>query len=328
MQMRKLGRTGLDVSLLTFGCGAVGGLMTKGDPADQMKAVTRALALGVNFFDTAPLYGDGASERNIGRILREIGANVVLGTKVNVGPDEKVDVGAAIERSLEASLKRLGRERVDLLQLHNSISTAGKPRDLHPDVVLGEVAPAFERLKAAGKIGHGGITAIGDTDALHRVVTSGRFATAQIVYNLLNPSAGRSLPVGYPGQDYGKLLEVAAGAGMGTIVIRVIAGGALSGDVARHPLGMAVVAPIGSGADYAVDAANARRFQPIVPRAGARDTVDLAIRYVAGNAAVSTLQVGIATVEQFEAGAQSVLAGPLPAEAMAEIAAVQDSLRA
>ena len=70
MQKRKLGRTGLDISLLTFGCGAVGGLMTKGDPADQMHAVRRALEVGVNFFDTAPLYGNGASETNVERIQR------------------------------------------------------------------------------------------------------------------------------------------------------------------------------------------------------------------------------------------------------------------
>ena len=61
MQTRKLGRTGLSVSVLTFGCGAVGGLMTRGRPEAQERAVARALEAGINHFDTAPSYGDGAS---------------------------------------------------------------------------------------------------------------------------------------------------------------------------------------------------------------------------------------------------------------------------
>ena len=324
MEKRGLGRTGLDISLLTFGCGAVGGLMTKGDPADQMRAVQRALEIGINFFDTAPLYGDGASETNVGRIFSELKPDVVLGTKVNVPPDGKQNIGAAIDRSIDASLKRLRRDHVDLLQLHNSISAEGRPRDLHPDVVLDEVVPAFARLKAAGKIRFAGITAIGDTTALHKVIAARAFDTAQIVYNLLNPSAGRAVPAGYPAQDYGQLLVKATEAGMGTIVIRVLAGGALSGDEARHPLGVQQVAPIGSGADYRSDVAQARRFDPLVAGAGASDKVELAIRFVASHPAVTTLQVGIATPAQFEGAAAAVSKGPLPAAVRDAIASLQD----
>src|SRR5262245_33030217 len=57
MEKRRFGRTGLDVSVLGFGCGAVGGLMVKGEPADQERAVSRALELGINYFDTAQMYG-------------------------------------------------------------------------------------------------------------------------------------------------------------------------------------------------------------------------------------------------------------------------------
>jgi L-galactose dehydrogenase/L-glyceraldehyde 3-phosphate reductase len=324
MEKRKLGRTGLDISLLTFGCGAVGGLMTKGEPADQMKAVRRALEVGVNFFDTAPLYGDGASETNVGRIFSEIKPDVVLGTKVNVPPDGKANIGAAIDRSIEASLKRLRRDHVDLLQLHNSIAPDGRPRDLDADVVLGEVVPAFERLKRAGKIRFGGITAIGDTASLHRVIEARAFDTAQIVYNLLNPSAGRPIPRGYPGQDYRELVAKAAEAGMGTIIIRVLAGGALSGEEARHPLGVQDVAPIGSGTDYRSDVLRARRLDPAVAAAGVADKIELAIRYVASHPAVTTLQVGIATPGQFEGAVAAVTKGPLSAPALAEIRRLQD----
>jgi len=328
MEKRRLGRTGLDVSLLTFGCGAVGGLMTKGDPADQMRAVRRALEAGVNFFDTAPLYGNGASETNIGRILAESKPDVVIGTKVNVPPESKDNVAAAIERSVDESLRRLKRDTVDLLQLHNSISDQGRPRDLAPDVVLAEVVPAFEKLKRAGKIRFSGMTAIGDTVALHRVVEARVFDTAQIVYNLLTPSAGRDVPTGFPAQDFGRLLAKTIGAGMGTIVIRVLAGGALSGEETRHPLGAQDVVPIGSSADYRTDVGRARIFDPAVGAAGAADKVELAIRYVAGNPHVSTLQVGIATPEQFEGAIRAVGNGPLPEPVLAQIKALQDSLTA
>ena len=72
METRILGKTGLKVSVLSFGCGAVGGLMVKGTAADQERAVARALELGINYFDTAPMYGNGESERNLGRVLQNL----------------------------------------------------------------------------------------------------------------------------------------------------------------------------------------------------------------------------------------------------------------
>ena len=72
MEMRTLGRTGVKVSVLGFGCGAVGGMMVKGSPADQERAVARALEASVTFFDTAPMYGNGASETNLGRVLAKL----------------------------------------------------------------------------------------------------------------------------------------------------------------------------------------------------------------------------------------------------------------
>ena len=70
-------------------------------------------------------------------------------------------------------------------------------------------------------------------------------------YNLLNPSAGMKLPSNYPAQDYGNLIERARASGVGTIGIRVLAGGALSGVETRHPLGMPSVDPLGSASSYA-----------------------------------------------------------------------------
>ena len=103
-----LGRTKLKVAALGFGCGAVGGLMVRGAPKDQERAVARAVELGINYFDTAPSYGNGESERNLGRVLGLLKPNVLVGTKVNVPAAERARVGAAIAVSLEASLRRLG----------------------------------------------------------------------------------------------------------------------------------------------------------------------------------------------------------------------------
>jgi ribonuclease Z len=74
MNQRPLGSTGLTVSELGFGCGSVGGLMVRGDPADQRRAVARALDAGITYFDTAPSYGDGRSEENLGRALHDLDA--------------------------------------------------------------------------------------------------------------------------------------------------------------------------------------------------------------------------------------------------------------
>src|SRR5438132_10300462 len=148
---RKFGRTGLEVSLLGFGCGAVGGLMIKGAAADQERAVARAVELGINYFDTAQQYGDGESERNLGRVLKSLKPDVYVGTKVRLPPTERGRIGAAIAASLEASLKRLQREQVDLFQFHNAIVGTTQGADFSADTVLDEVVPAFERLRAQGK---------------------------------------------------------------------------------------------------------------------------------------------------------------------------------
>src|SRR5882762_8312953 len=84
MQKRRLGRTGLEVSVLGYGAGAVGGLFTKGTPADQERAAARAIEAGVNYFDTAALYGNGESEKNLGQVLKALKANVIVGTKVRL----------------------------------------------------------------------------------------------------------------------------------------------------------------------------------------------------------------------------------------------------
>src|SRR5882757_3329990 len=113
MQLRVFGPTGMQLSVLGFGCGAVGGLMVRGDAADQERTVARAIAAGVNYFDTAVQYGNGESEENLGRVLQRLKpADVVVGTKVRVPPGGSI--ADTVTTSLEGSLARLRLDRVDI----------------------------------------------------------------------------------------------------------------------------------------------------------------------------------------------------------------------
>ena len=324
MEQRQLGKTGLKVSVLSFGCGAVGGLMTRGEPRDQERAVARALELGITYFDSAALYGNGASETNLGRVLAKLKPSpVVVATKVRIPAAERGRIGAAIAGSLEASLKRLGRDHVDIFYCHNTIAAGGGGDTITRDQFLDDALPAFERLRKEGKTRHIGITALGDTPLLLEIAGSGAFDVAQICFNALNPTAGETLPSGYPAQDYQGLMQRAHKAGMGTVGIRVMAGGALSGSESRHPLAMPVVEPIGSGADYAADLRRAQRLEPMVREGHAASLAELAMRFAIANPALSTTLIGIANLEQFEAAASAVLKGPLSPEALARLKDLQ-----
>jgi aryl-alcohol dehydrogenase-like predicted oxidoreductase len=322
MEKRKFGRTGLDISVLTFGCGAVGGLMTRGAPADQERAVARAIEAGVNLFDTAAAYGDGASELNVGRVFASLKPDVILSTKVRV-PAERPDTGAAIAASLDASLKRLRRDHVDVFQLHNTIGARADGMTMSVEEVLGDAVPALNRAREQGKTRFIGFTAIGETEALLALIASGAFDTAQVPYNALNPSAGEKIAAAYPAQDYRAILERAAEKGVGTIGIRALAGGALSGSVARDPLGLPEVEPIGSGADYAKDAARARRLEPMVREGHASSLTEMAMRFAISNPKLPTAEIGLANIGELNAALSAVSKGPLSGAALARLKQLQ-----
>ena len=314
MQLRIFGRTGMQLSVLGFGCGAVGGLMVRGDAADQERTVARAIAAGVNYFDTAVLYGDGESEKNLGRVLQKLKpANVVVGTKVRVPPGEFGRIADAVTMSLEGSLARLRLDRVDIFHLHNPITEKGGGSALSVRQVLDEVVPAFERLRQQGKIRFLGITALGDTAALHQVIDARAFDSAQVVYNMLNPSAAEELPANYPAQDYGRLFDHTKAAGVGVVGIRVLAGGALSGSAERHPIAGPAPEPIGSAMSYDADVDRARRLMPLVKEGFATSLTEAATRFALSHPAMGTILVGMATPQQFEDALAAVRKRPAAA---------------
>jgi len=321
MNYRKFGNTGIEISEIGFGCGDVGGLMVRGEHADQVRAVARAMELGINYFDTASRYGGGQSETNLGQVLKELSAEVYVGTKYSLGEADPNDLKAGVIQSVEASLKRLGREQVDLIQLHDRISsqTDVSVRAITVSDVLGEVREALEVLKSQGKVRFYGMTGVGEPKGIHEVVASGLVSTVQTVYNLINASAGAAAPAGFDMPDYDRLIDLSAEKNVGVIVIRVLAAGALTGTSVRHPVAVQTVAPIGSGRDFQQDESRARQFAFIVNEGFASDMPEASIRFALSNPGVSTVLVGYSDLEHLEKSVQYAAKGPLPAEALARL---------
>ena len=190
MQLRRLGRTGLQVSEIGFGAWGIGGTMWIGATADEsMKALHRAVDLGVNFIDTALVYGMGRSEKLVGQLVRERKDTLYVATKVppqnGVWPAEagvpvaKVFPGAHVTSSAEKSLQNLGLPAIDLLQLHVW-------RDEYLDE-SDEWRRALENLKSSGKVRFLGVS-INDHDpgSALRAVASGLFDAVQVIYNVFD----------------------------------------------------------------------------------------------------------------------------------------------
>lgn len=317
MRYRTLGSTGLNVSEIGFGCGNVGGLMIRGEHADQVRAVARAMELGINYFDTASSYGNGRSETNLGQVLKELAANFYVGTKFRVTTRDPGQIKGDVIASVEKSLARLQREQVDLIQMHNHVDSLGESGSVSPEEALGEVADALQELRNQGKVRFWGITAVGETAALHQVIGSGSFNAIQSVYNLLNPSAGHAVPDGFDMPNYGNQIQLAWENGMGVLVIRVLAAGALSGESTRHAVAVPSVAPIGSGREYSQDQARADCFRFLVQEGYADSLVEASLRFSLGNPGVSCVLVGYSGMDHLNQAVRFANNGPLPPEALA-----------
>src|ERR1700677_4666991 len=199
VKLRRLGRTGLTVSEIGFGCGPTGGLLIRGTPAERREALACALDLGINYFDTAPGYGTGASESNLGETLQSLRASAVVATKVALDWDSLGDIRGFIERSVENSLRRLRRQEVDIIQLHNRVAPQRAPRasagtgavlTLEDVLDAGGVLEAFERLRTRGCVRFLGCSAFGgDMILVQRLIESGRIDLLTVHYSMLNRTA-------------------------------------------------------------------------------------------------------------------------------------------
>jgi len=317
MEYRQLGQTGLEVSALGFGCGAVGGLLIKGDRKEMQRVVARAVELGVTYFDTARGYGNGVSETNLGLVLEDLKLNVLVGTKVQLIAEDLDDIQQAVIDSAEGSLRRLRCDHIDLFQLHNCIALERKPE--RSWVGIADLAPAvqaFQKLQQQGKVRAWGINGLGETEALHQVVASVPAGSIQCCFNLINPSAGQPTPAGFPYQNYQQLIDAAAANQIGVIAIRALAGGALSGSADRHANAASTVDPIATSQSFAEDVQRSHLFRFLIEDGYAGSLIEAAVRFAIGKAEVSTMLVGISYMDQLEQAVEYISKGPMPAEAL------------
>lgn len=305
---RLLGRTRLTVSAIGFGAGPVPALMTGEDPSLQREVLARAVAVGINWIDTAAGYGNGQSERSLGRALHELDAQeqVHVATKVRLAEGDREDIFGAIHRSVEASLERLQLPAVTLLQLHNGITMErGQiPASLTPEDILerGGVLEALQRLREEGKMRFLGLTGTGSPEALREVIDSGEFDTIQLPHHLISPANA-------------SVLARCAAHQMGVFAIRVFAGGAILG---HPPSAHTLQTPFFPLAVYEEERRQAERLEQVLGTSHSRK--ELALRFALSTAVPQMALVGFSAAEQVDEVAELAGRGPLPAEMLAQLA--------
>jgi aryl-alcohol dehydrogenase-like predicted oxidoreductase len=287
MEYRQLGRTGLALSVVGFGCGRQAHLMIGGDHELRLESIRVALDGGINYFDTADSYGSGQADENLARAFRELDVHPHLVAKVTLEPGELGNPRTATLQRFERCLNRLQRDHVEVLMLHNQLFDQVSDGERGPvgarlslDHVFGShgVAAAFAELAASGTVDVLAFTAFGgDTKAMVAAIDSGVFGAFNVTLNLLNPSASVAVPAGFTQQDFARVIETGAARGLGVMAIAVLGQGSLA--TARGHAG---------------------RDQRVV-------------------AAVSSAVLGFSGPDQVRTALSAVARGPLGAEAVREI---------
>jgi aryl-alcohol dehydrogenase-like predicted oxidoreductase len=177
MQYRELGRTGLNVSALGFGSWAIGGEWGSVDDSESLAALNRAIELGVNFFDTADVYGGGRSERLLAKLRQQHHEKIFIATKAGRGLDPHVAEGynrANLTAFVERSLKNLSTEAIDLLQLHCPPTQV---------FYMPEVFGVLDDLVKGGKIRFYGVS-VEEVDEALKAIDYPNVQSVQIIFNM------------------------------------------------------------------------------------------------------------------------------------------------
>lgn len=321
MKYRPFGRSGIEVSEIILGGGNVGGILINQDDATKREAVRRMLTAGVNWIDTAAQYGNGKSEEALGWLLPEAGVQPYVSTKINLDVENLDDTPAQVEQRFAQGLARLKRTSVDLLQLHNRIGAKPGGRVMTVEQVLGKngVADAFARLRDKGLIRLMGITALGEAGPVCEVIGSGRFDSAQVYYNLINPSAARAMPDAWTGQRLTGIMDACRAQNMAVMAIRIFAAGVIATDE-RHGRESVLT----TDTTLAEEERKARAvFAAIGTEHGTRAQV--ALRYVLSNPQVSCAIVGAAELRHLDEALAAQQMGPLSADVLARLDALYAS---
>jgi aryl-alcohol dehydrogenase-like predicted oxidoreductase len=320
MHYRRLGRSGIEVSAVGFGGWPIGGSWGTVDEADAMAALHAAVDAGVTFFDTADRYGDGRSERLIGRLARERpGEGIVVATKVGRRLEPHVAEGytsANLEAFADRSLSNLGMDTVDLLQLHSP------PTEVY---YRPEVFAALDDLVAAGKIRHYGVSVKSVEEGL-KAMEYPNVVSVQILFNMF-----RQRPAGL-------LFEQASKHDVGILARVPLASGLLSGKMSasrvfesgdhrqarREGRSLVDTAETFAGVDFQTGLSAVDALRMYVPEGAT--FVQFALRWILMHEAVSTVIPGIKSVEQAQENAAAADLNPLPTATMQAVVKIYNSM--
>lgn len=309
MEQRNLGRCGVALPVIGFGCGPNAQLMVGSDAELQQKTVAHALEIGVNFFDTAALYGDGLSEVNLGRALHELGATPIVCTKVLLDASDYADVRGGVLRSVESSLDRLQLASIASVMLHNRVGSTRDVRTEGAGVTIGlddvfgprGLVAAFDELRRSGITTAAGFTSFGgEPKAIRELIDSGSFDALNASYNVVNPSALSPVGPHIGEDDYEQVIAAAAARGMGVMAIRVLSSGAL-------------LSPVADGKEARLGA---------IAKGVGESVVSLAIRYVLSTSDVTTAIMGISEPQHLDDAVDAASRGPLDSATIARIEAI------
>ena len=323
MKNIKLGRTDLDVSEVVLGGGWVGGLFI--DPSYEVmeKALETSIESGINWIDTAETYSEGQSEKNIGDLLSALPVKdkFYISSKARLDPKSSESFGSQIDRKLDNSLKRLKTDKLDLYQLHNKITFEEGVETLTSAQILEKngVCDIMEKIKEDSRVDHIGLTALGDTKPIRDVVNTGCFDTAQIYYNLLNPTATFKEKGIWNDQDFSNLVSDCQTQNMGILGIRVFAAGLLATDI-RHGREIPVTHMI----DIKEEERRVQRIYKVVGQTYG-NRAQLAVRYGLSAESLHCTVLGLATLEHLQNAIQAVEMGPLPEDVLEKILELQKS---
>ncbi len=188
----------------------------------------------------------------------------------------------------------------------------GWPQSISIQDVLGEngVADILERLRRQGLTRFIGFTGLGETGALHKVVESKRFDTVQVYFNLLNPSAGYPVPDDFSSQNFKGLINKSSTQGMGVVAIRVMAAGAVAGDIARKGYAAPTVDTIVLGGEYETYQNRVKKLD-FLAQGEIKNLPQAALKFVLMHPGVSTALVGFSNLNQIKEAAETTEKGPL-----------------
>lgn len=317
MEYRPLGRTGLDVSAISFGAWAIGGSWGAVDDEESLRALHAAVDGGTNFIDTADVYGDGRSERLVARLRRERPRDrIAVATKAGRRLPKQVPEGYSRENLtawVERSLRNLEMETLDLLQLHCP----------HPKVYdMPEVFGILDDLVRAGKVRHYGVS-VETVDEATRAIRHPNVLSVQIIFNMFRLKPAEAFFAEARARRVGILARVPLASGLLTGKLRPDSQFAASDHRQYNREGQAFdQGETFSGVPYDTGLAAVERLRPLVPHGAT--LAQLALRWVLMFDAVTCAIPGAKTTAQARDNAASASLPPLSDRTMATVRAVYD----